>query len=1299
MLADLKPGTGTTTYPLVICADTTGNILWSRQFNYTVGNSWKSVDIRESQFNSFSVLNYSDSLIAASRVDFDGNIVWSKVYNAKNQVSPVGIAGDSWDTYIAYNETDSGYKKGVMLVLDQAGTLQYSSKIGGNGTGMHYTFQNMQFTNLRPKITALQQTATGAPAFIKLDYSPGTSLDAVNNYTINSFTPGTGLTTALTELAEVLGSANDFSNDLHLTFTFSDNYNTPIRSKQIALPALSKLNSLHTTFDGGLLSILNTNTNDILLLKSDSAGVFSGCNSLSQNSSFTISHPTARMVSIPEYPVTMTFPPVTILQAPYAISTSVYCQGSYCPIVTEPAACASTFFKEYTTYSKSILLRELKKTTSDKLLGVASKRDNPYVVADKSVLMVLDTLGKIELAREISTSGGAAYITKTIRASDGNFISGGYIYYKADSIEYLLLKYDNQLNILWQQKYIFPERYAVMINILETAEGDLYCYINGHEHTGPETKLLFKTDATGNPVWLKRYEPAANVFPGTFRERFGAMIEAGNSLLYFYREEASDASPHIVRLSKADGQVQWVRKLKISGSNDVGFGQPVSIGNYIYYLSTVAGYCHVLKVDTAANVVAAKKIAITGLLGLNLSATPSQRLLLAIYTFTSTGNSPGIIEMDTTLAITRQQFFKGMSFLNISEAAIFSDSVHYAGGFLGSRNPYWNTIVLQKYNFNGSTGSCEAIVPLSLEDASVVVSPKSVIKHNLSLPIAVPAAIILSPTDLAYNALHCGATACTSVDVWGDSNICDSVNVYTFNLSTNGGCASDVTWQLDTLPNQVIVVDRSNSYIKLKAKLNGTIKIKAKIFGNCSWLYDSIGVTIGMTPASFDLGKDSSICAGNTLTLQAPPGFNGYEWQDGTTLPQLQINAPGKYYVTVTTACGNVLSDTINITGAAAVLLNAGPDTVKCNNDSLILTAPSGFINYSWSPDYNIISSNSQAATIFPLTDTAYFLAAEKTPGCFGYDTIRIKVNRSPSIYLGADTSICIGTTLSLDAGTGFSSYIWNTGAATRAISAATAGLYAVKATDANNCISKDTLHVTNVYNLPIVSLDKNEVLCSGIPRTIDAGNGFSYYLWSTGATSSSIATSSLGKYWVTVKDLNGCSNSDTVVLATLAQTPFGFLPVDTVLCNYTTITIRSKSPYSTYLWSNGTTQDNIIVTSAGKYWLTVKDVNGCTGTDSINIDPKQCLEGVFIPTAFTPNNDNRNDGFGPVVYGKTVVFLFEIFNRWGHKIFVSTDPKKIWDGTINGISQPAGAFVWSCTYQLEGKALKKEYGTVTLIR
>jgi len=235
------------------------------------------------------------------------------------------------------------------------------------------------------------------------------------------------------------------------------------------------------------------------------------------------------------------------------------------------------------------------------------------------------------------------------------------------------------------------------------------------------------------------------------------------------------------------------------------------------------------------------------------------------------------------------------------------------------------------------------------------------------------------------------------------------------------------------------------------------------------------------------------------------------------------------------------------------------------------------------------------------------------------------------------------------------------------------------------------------VFKNPVVSLDHNASLCPE-SRELDAGN-FSSYLWNDGSTSRTLPVYTTGKFYVTVTDDHGCKGSDTTAITTVLSHPSDFLPHDTAMCSYGSIAIAPKYHYNRYLWDDNALTASRIIKQPGTYWLEVTDENGCKGRDSIIVSLKRCMQGFYVPTAFTPNNDGKNDVFKPLIFGKIISYQFRVYNRWGQLVFSSSDPQKGWDGNFAGHQQSQDTFVWICQYQLEGENPQVEKGTVVLIR
>ncbi len=229
--------------------------------------------------------------------------------------------------------------------------------------------------------------------------------------------------------------------------------------------------------------------------------------------------------------------------------------------------------------------------------------------------------------------------------------------------------------------------------------------------------------------------------------------------------------------------------------------------------------------------------------------------------------------------------------------------------------------------------------------------------------------------------------------------------------------------------------------------------------------------------------------------------------------------------------------------------------------------------------------------------------------------------------------------------------------------------------------------------------LGANLTICPGTEVQINAHSGYMSYTWQDGSTDSIYTASGPGIYYVDVTTFCQGKFSDTVGI-TLYQLSTDFLPVDTSVCVYDKTVLRSSVAFDSYSWSTGSTAAAITADHPGWYWLQGTDKRGCINTDSVLISGKDCPPmGIYVPEAFSPNGDGRNDIFRPIIYGNVTSYQFSVYNRQGQLVFTSRELNKGWDGRINGQSPGTNVFAWFCSYRMEGQPLRLEKGTVVLIK
>jgi uncharacterized protein (TIGR02145 family) len=258
--------------------------------------------------------------------------------------------------------------------------------------------------------------------------------------------------------------------------------------------------------------------------------------------------------------------------------------------------------------------------------------------------------------------------------------------------------------------------------------------------------------------------------------------------------------------------------------------------------------------------------------------------------------------------------------------------------------------------------------------------------------------------------------------------------------------------------------------------------------------------------------------------------------------------------------------------------------------------------------------TSTTAQTINAVLPVKYYLASlyrlrviATNPPTIGTDNgTNFAINPLPKVNLGNDTTICAGTSITLNATNTASTYLWSTGATSATISVSNPGTYSVSAT--NSCGTTTDEIVIQQHQLPTVNLGADQAICINSAITLDAGTNASTYLWSTGALSQKISAVIPGTYSVTVS--NNCGNATDDIVITNKAANVVNLGEDQGLCSGTSIQLDAGNAGATYLWSNGSTAQIITVTTPGNYSV---DVNAGCGVVS---DQISIYNGAFTVNA-----------------------------------------------------------------------------------
>ena len=150
-------------------------------------------------------------------------------------------------------------------------------------------------------------------------------------------------------------------------------------------------------------------------------------------------------------------------------------------------------------------------------------------------------------------------------------------------------------------------------------------------------------------------------------------------------------------------------------------------------------------------------------------------------------------------------------------------------------------------------------------------------------------------------------------------------------------------------------------------------------------------------------------------------------------------------------------------------------------------------------------------------------------------------------------------------------------------------------------------------------------------------------------------------KYTVTVE---GCTSSSQQY-TNIYPLPYINLGPDSTLCKNESMILKAHNWNSKYLWQDGSTDAEYFALKAGLYWVKATNVCG-SYSDSIDLKFRDKNCRLWLPTAFTPNRDGQNEFYKPITYSVTEM-TYEIFNRWGEKVFIGDHKSLGWDGTYMG--------------------------------
>ncbi|MBS1624623.1 MAG: T9SS type A sorting domain-containing protein [Bacteroidetes bacterium] len=343
--------------------------------------------------------------------------------------------------------------------------------------------------------------------------------------------------------------------------------------------------------------------------------------------------------------------------------------------------------------------------------------------------------------------------------------------------------------------------------------------------------------------------------------------------------------------------------------------------------------------------------------------------------------------------------------------------------------------------------------------------------------------------------------------------------------------------------------------------------------------------TVWVNPApaaAISASGPTTFCAPGSVTLTASGGGN-YLWSTGATTSAITVSTSGTYTVTVTTPATGCTATASQVVTAGASPTASATSTTTCSHASATITA-SGGGTYLWSTG----ATTASLTIASPATTTTYTVTVTNAAGCTASASGTITEDSATATV--TNPAVCEGNVATMRA-TGGGTYLWSTGSTTDTIQSLTAGVYSVTVTDAAGC-SATTSGIITVNPIPTPSVN-DTTICPGRTAKLTATGG-SIYVWSTGATTTSITTSTAGTYTVTATNMGSCTATASGTV-TVAANPAAAVN-NGVICSGNPATLTATGGTS-YVWSTGAITASISASTTGSYTVTVTNAATCTAT------------------------------------------------------------------------------------------------------
>lgn len=563
------------------------------------------------------------------------------------------------------------------------------------------------------------------------------------------------------------------------------------------------------------------------------------------------------------------------------------------------------------------------------------------------------------------------------------------------------------------------------------------------------------------------------------------------------------------------------------------------------------------------------------------------------------------------------------------------------------------------------------------------------------------------------------------IAIKGDTLACSNQGPFVYSVDSVSGASYD--W---SVTGGTIISGNNSPSIEVNWGNTSTGEVELETTSQYGCKSAKIKLPVKMSFVPVDAGSPAISCPGDTVQIGGSPTTNaGYtvNWFPNTNITSSTAFNPGvfpdtttDYILEVTDTLGCKNKDTVRVKMHPYTPSDLLDDYFVCAGDSVQITTKTG-TDHQWMPATGLSNPNVPNPFFYGPLSRDYTLSYKDANGCRWKDTIHVAIGAKVPTDAGPAKAICKGDSVQIGGsptGPPFTEYSWSHGPTVKNQNAANPIVYPsvttiyTVTTMSDTCRGTDTVTVV-VWPDPLLRVNKDVTLCAGDTFQLKAtGNGvfeWNSILSLTGRTGArpKVFPKVNTVYTVTLTDPHGCTRTDSVKVK-VAPYPVADAGGTIYGCENTPIRVGGNptgASVNTFTWVpaaqlDDSTRANPTFTSGTSEQLVVfvKNADGCVSKDTAQIYIRICDCYVYIPNAFTPDEDGLNDGFSPKFYCDFEYFDFSIFDRWGEMVFTTTKEGVDWDGTYEGEPAQQGVYVYRLIYKSKYGEEKERFGQVTLI-